>query len=36
VHGRVDLTVDEKQLDPFVEVLETLIAFLPEGRLPAA
>jgi uncharacterized protein YutE (UPF0331/DUF86 family) len=32
VHGRVDLTVDEKQLDRFVEVLETLISFLPEGR----
>jgi len=36
VHGRVDLTVDEQQLDRFLEVLETLIAFLPEGRLPAA
>jgi uncharacterized protein YutE (UPF0331/DUF86 family) len=32
VHGRVDLIVDENQLDGFLEVLETLIAFLPEGR----
>jgi uncharacterized protein YutE (UPF0331/DUF86 family) len=36
VHGRVDLIVDEKQLDRFVDVLEMLIGFLPEGRLPAA
>jgi uncharacterized protein YutE (UPF0331/DUF86 family) len=36
VHGQVDLTVDEKQLDGFVEVLEVLIGFLSEGRLPAA
>ena len=36
VHGRVDLTVDENQLDRFVEVLETLIGFLPDGRVPTA
>jgi len=35
VHGRVDLAVDENQLDQFVAVLETLTTFLPEDRPPS-
>jgi uncharacterized protein YutE (UPF0331/DUF86 family) len=36
VHGRVDLIVDEKQISQFLGVLDTLIAFLPDGTPPVA